>query len=191
VFLDPQNLRYNCYSYFSSSDILLGNSTALSEDVIRRQLITQVPNDNSKISFRYSILVKQYAISDEAYKYWQIVKQNSEQTGNLFDPQPAQLYGNIQNNADAAEPVIGYISASTLSEKRIFIRQAQLKVKKEPIFRSICDEIVIDPDDAAQYLSDGTYLPAYFISGGFLVIAPPPCVDCRLQGGTTTKPDYW
>jgi hypothetical protein len=123
IFITPEEMRYVCFKYFNSNAILISSSGSLGEDVISQFLLTRIPNDNSKINPRYSILVKQYALTPEAYQYWQIVKQNSEQTGNIFDPQPSQLYGNIRNVNRPDEPVIGFVSASTVSQQRIFIRQ--------------------------------------------------------------------
>jgi hypothetical protein len=191
LFIEPEKMRFACYKEFHSNAVLIGTSGTLGQDLISSFPLAQIPNDNSKISFRYSMLVKQFALTAEAYQYWQIVKQNSEQTGNLFDPQPAQLYGNIHCVSNPGEPVIGFLTASTVSEKRIFIRQSELNVINYPD-TDFCDEEFIDPANASEYLSDGTYMPAYYrMSDGFLAIAPRDCVDCRLAGGTTMRPSFW
>jgi hypothetical protein len=191
LFIGPEKMRFACYKEFPSNAVLIGTSGTLGQDVISSFPLAQIPNDNSKVSFRYSMLVKQLALTAEAYQYWQIVKQNSEQTGNLFDPQPAQLYGNIHCISNPGEPVIGFVTASTVSEKRIFIRQSELNVINYPD-TDFCDEEFIDPATASEYLSDGTYMPAYYrMSDGFLAIAPRDCVDCRLAGGTTMRPSFW
>jgi hypothetical protein len=189
IFIGPDEMRYACFKYFPSHEILVASSGALGADVISDFLLTRIPNDNSKINPRYSMLVKQYALTADAYQYWQIVKQNSEQTGNIFDPQPSQLYGNIKNVNRPDEPVIGYLSASTVAEKRIFIRQSQLDEIKYPN-NEFCKEIFISPSQAPEYLASGRLMPAYFTQGA-LAIAPAVCVDCRLSGGSTAKPPYW
>ena len=189
IFITPDEMRFACFRNYPSEEVLISSSGALGSDVISDFLLTRIPNDNSKISFRYSMLVKQYAITADAYAYWQIVKQNSEQSGNIFDPQPSQLYGNIHNVNDPLEPVIGYLSASTVTEKRIFIRQSQLTNIKYPD-NEFCNPIFINPSEAAEWLITGRLMPAYFTQGA-LAIAPRECVDCRLAGGTTEKPSFW
>jgi hypothetical protein len=192
VFLTPEQTKYNCWQHWNSTDIILGSSAALTNDVITNQVLTVVPNDNSKIRVRYSILVKQYALTPEAYEYWQQLKQNSEQTGNIFDPQPSQLVGNIHDLDDPGRPVMGYISATSITEKRMFIRLLELSVRQEENSTAACDERVIDASQAAEFLSNSNqYRIAYFVTGGGIGIARPRCVDCTLQGGITTKPDYW
>lgn len=191
VFLNTDELRYQCYKYFTSSNIVIGNSSALSEDNIRRMRIAVVPNDNTKITHRYSMLVKQYALTPEAYKYWQILQSNTEQNGNLFDPQPAQLRSNIHSTSNPDEPVVGYLSISNVTEKRIFIRYGQLRNRRESSFLQMCKETFIDPEMAPVYFNGTNMKPAYFSRSQGLAIAPDVCVDCRLQGGTTAKPPYW
>ena len=191
VYLTDEQMRYNCYKYYNSTDIILGSSTALSDDVIKSRLINIVPNDNSKISVRYSILVKQFALTQEAYNYWQMLKQNSEQTGNVFDPQPSQLVGNIHSITDPGRPVLGYVSASSVSEQRLFIRWQDLEDRRDPQAGMRCDEKFISFEQAAEYLTDREkYRIAYFTQGA-IVIARMLCVDCTLRGGTNVKPTYW
>ena len=191
VFLPDDSLRATCYKTFNSTDILIGSSAALDGDVITRQLLQKVPNDNSKISYRYSIGVRQFVLTAEAYQFWTILKQNSEETGSIFGPQPSMLKSNIHCTTDPDEPVIGYLSASSVKTKRIFIRNLDLTDRKDQI-NTQCKPIFInDPDSVAYYLSDGSRLPAYFVSGGTLAVANNICVDCRLQGGITKKPSFW
>ena len=191
VFIQPDEYRTTCYKTFYSKDVLVGSSAALSSDVISHLRINSIANDNSKISDRYSILVKQYALTSDAYQYWIILKQNSEQTGGLFDPQPSQLKGNIHCAEVPDEPVIGYISASSVQGKRIFINNTELSDRKETIYSVLCKETLVARDSAAYYLQDGSFLPAYYISNGPLAIAPKFCVDCRLGGGVTARPPFW
>jgi hypothetical protein len=192
IFIEPQDYRFTCYKYFNSNAIVVGASTSLKDDVIRRGLITMVPNDNSKIAVRYTILVKQYALTAGAYKYYQLIKNNSEQTANIFDPQPSQLQGNIHCLTNSGEQVLGYMTASSVTEYRIFINQVELKDRKQTIYASVCEVILLnDPVSIVEFLSTGRFLPAYFQGSGTLAIAAPICVDCRLQGGTVDKPPYW
>jgi hypothetical protein len=191
IFLNPDQYRYQCFKFYHSTNICIANSSALGDDVIRRARITKMPNDYSKVAYRYSILVKQYSLTPQAYKYWQTLLANTEQGGNIFDPQPAQLKSNIRNVADTSEPVIGFVSISNYTEKRLFIRATQLRYRPPQPYFDACSVNVISPSTASVYLSDGLNLPAYFVTGGGLAIAPAICVDCRLQGGTNIKPPYW
>lgn len=191
VFLLPDQYRYQCFKFYHSTNIAIANSASLTDDVIRRARVTVIPNDYSKIAYRYSILIKQYALTPEAYKYWQVLQANTEQNGNIFDPQPAQLKSNIHNVSDPNEPVIGFVSASIFSEKRIFIKGTQLQHRPAVPYADMCPVQYPDPSQWEELMGNGMNLPAFFTRGQILAVAPAICVDCRLQGGTTEKPSYW
>ena len=82
---------------------------------------------------------------------------------------------------------MGYVSASSIETKRIFVtsedvkpwyytgRQCELKVLAAPAFPG---NIGMLPVGVAGF-------PPVFSW------AEVNCVDCRLDGGTTTKPSFW
>lgn len=191
VFLEADQLKFRCWKHYSSTNIVLGNSSTLSEDVINRNRIAIVPNDNTKIAHRYSILVKQYSLTAEGFKYWQILQANTEQNGNFFDPQPAQLRSNIHNVNDPNEPVVGFVSVSTFSEKRIFIRGTELIHRPASRFATLCEPQFIGSQDPAPFLNGTGLKPAFISRSQGLAIAPAVCVDCTIQGGSLIKPSYW
>jgi hypothetical protein len=87
--------------------------------------------------------------------------------------------------------VIGYISASTVTKKRIFIHNYEVAPWGYATDERICPPIITVPDSAIYYLQDGKLGPAYFVTGGGLAVAPVICIDCRIKGGSTVKPAYW
>ncbi len=126
TFRDPLKHVYQCFGGDTSHVITLGTSSGLAKDVIYQQLINVIPSDAEKIGVKYSILVKQYALTKDANDYWNLLKKNTEQLGSIFDAQPSASIGNIHNVNRPTEPVIGYISAGTITQQRIFIAKAQL-----------------------------------------------------------------
>jgi hypothetical protein len=119
------------------------------------------------------------------------VKQSSQQTGDIFDPQPSQVKGNIHCTNNPEEPVIGFITASSVTEKRIFINNGEIKEREGPNGELLCEEFFVNRDSALYYLRGGDYLPAYYVTNGPLALAKPACVDCRVRGGVIAKPSFW
>jgi len=189
-FRDPSQLTNVCYNTAASTDILLGTSAQLSSDQIEDAPITTIYDGSDELNARYSILVKQYALTKEAYDFWQLLRRNTSQVGGLFDSQPSQLIGNLHCVNNPMEPVIGFVSASTVTTQRIFIRRSELRAWNSTSEALVCAPRIIS-DSVQYYLSDTSLAPAYFLSGGALAIAKKICVDCRRHGGTTTKPSYW
>ncbi|MGZ3752414.1 MAG: DUF4249 domain-containing protein, partial [Mucilaginibacter sp.] len=117
----PQEQINSCYKTDQSHQVLLGTTAKLGKDVIFMQPINFVDAASGKISYVYSVQLRQYALTADAYNYWQILKKNTEQLGSIFDAQPSTAQGNIHCTSNPGEPIIGYISASTISRKRIYV----------------------------------------------------------------------
>lgn len=200
VFLSPADQTYTCWSSLSSGSIIIGNTTALSEDRVSYQPIQKLTHPDERVSFKYSILVRQYGLPEEAWQFWNTLRKNTELTGTLFDPQPSLLPGNITCISDPSEKVIGFITAGEIAEKRIYIKNNEL-TNWEVLSDSSCLAILPESvDESLVYLaSDTSYGPAYFKeqfppapSGPRkLAVAKKTCLDCRRKGGITIKPIFW
>ena len=192
---DPRQI-HKCWTTIPSSHIVVGTSLNLSQDVISLQPVNFIPFNDVRLTVRYSILVNQYALSGDAYNYWLLIQNNSQNLGGLFDLIPSQLNSNIQCITNPNEPVIGYISASTIQQQRIFITNSQVSGWDtiEPYNECSPKTIPTDTSNFAIYnYPDTSYAPWYF-TGDFipaLIIIKKYCVDCRTQGGTTSKPSFW
>ena len=191
------NQTYDCWRSVNSSDILIGSTVALSQDVISKAPITIVPKNSQKISIKYSILVKQYALTQDAYQYFSILKKNTENLGSIFDAQPTQLAGNIHSVKKPDEVVIGYFTASSVTQKRLFITKYDVRdwlfidTNLDCDVKSIGHYPAPDPRFFVYDYPDTTYFPYYFCGATCLMIARRECVDCRVRGGTNQKPSYW
>ena len=190
----PIDQKYNCWSSANSTEILVGTSIALSDAVINKAPIATVLQNSVKINLRYSILVKQYAITEGAYQYFSILKKNTESLGSIFDAQPTQLIGNIHSLKNPDEVVIGYFTASSVQQKRIFINKGEVTNWNYVYQGQECNLITID-QNATNYLlytyPDPDYSAYYFSGVTGLAINKVSCLDCTLQGGTNHKPSYW
>ena len=116
----------DCWQSDTSSTIVLGSSAKLKQNVIANQPIISIPSYSEKVGDKYSILVRQYALSVNAYNFYVNIKKNTEQLGSIFDALPSDIQGNIHSVSNPAEPVIGYISIGSTTSKRIFISNSNL-----------------------------------------------------------------
>lgn len=193
---DASNQVYNCWVTQHSTNVLTATTLQLGSDVISYTPLTVIPDSASRLGIRYSINVFQYALTEDAYRYWEVVKKTTQQTGSIFDLQPSQLPGNIHNTTNANEPVLGYMSAGSITQKRIFIDNNQLNnfVFLNEYYRQLCVQTNGD-QDPNNYLHwtylDTTYSPYYFITPGIIAVQKTPCLDCRRLGGTNVKPNFW
>jgi len=192
VLRPPSQQIFECWPTDTSTNILIGTSQNLSQDVIYRQPITTVSIGTEQISVLYSINIYQYVISEEAFNYWQLMKKNTEQLGSLFDVQPSQTAGNIHCLSNPAEPVVGYISVSSVTQQRIFINNSDLPYWGY-IFPYECDStITVAPDKISQVFQDSVlWIPVTININGSVVGATPECADCRYGGFSNQKPSFW
>jgi hypothetical protein len=183
-----------CYRTEVSNNILTASTEDFAEDRITNREVIFLPKGSEKLRLMYSILVKQYALSKEAFEYWEQLKVNTETLGGLFDPQPSRVKGNITSEADANEPVIGYFDGGGVAEKRIFIKREDLPehLSRFPV-ESACIEETI-PAARVHELA-GTYMITNAVYNGPEIVAynytTPLCADCTLLGGVTQKPEFW
>jgi hypothetical protein len=190
---------YTCFGNKISNTIVITSTSKLSQDVVSELPLTDIPASSQKISMRYSILVRQYALSKQAYGFWENLKKNTEQLGSIFDALPSEIMGNIHNVGNAAEPVIGFIEAGTVTTKRIFIDREQLPedwVTEYPKGCSLDTALYKNKygnDEVQQILVPKLALPIYALGDlpivGFLR-SSFECADCTLTG-TKKQPDFW
>lgn len=183
---------YNCWNSENSTSIFIASSIDLKEDVIFQYPLNYIQAGLERLRIKHSTLVKQRALTKEAYEYYESLKNNTENLGSLFDPQPFQLTGNIRNENNPEEPVIGYFSASTISEKRIFIRGGELPFFSTTPYVS-CEMDTIMFSDLEEQRDVLLLIDEFYSESGFLIgylMGTPFCVDCSIRG-STVRPDFW
>jgi hypothetical protein len=183
-----------CWQSETSPRIALGTSARLSEDIIYQYPLLVVPANSEKHQIRYSVLVKQYGLTREGYDYWQNLKRNTEERGTLFDPQPSQMSSNIRSVNNPEEPVMGFFSAGSVAEKRIFIRRNQLPIGWLRItgYETCQIDTLTYVDNPPEVLEEKTFPVFGQIlgpAGGYLT-SDVYCVDCRLRGDNK-QPAFW
>ncbi|MFC7774284.1 DUF4249 domain-containing protein [Flavobacterium sp. GCM10027622] len=108
-----------CYSTAKSQEILISN-TALNSTNNTVDLIRFIKVDDYKIANRYSIKVTMYNESQESYNFYDALKKISSTGSLLSQNQPGFFSGNIKNQANPTEKVIGFFDVAHISTQRIF-----------------------------------------------------------------------
>ena len=211
------NEIYQCWGNDTSSTVVIGSSAKLATDVISNQPVTFVNSTSEKLGSKYSIIVRQYALTSDAFKFWTNLKTITEQLGSIFDAQPTQINGNIHSVTNPSEPVIGYLSAGSTSSKRIFITNQQLPAwamtpaypdcKLDSLYLYFLPPggvVAVNQENEYFNYNKGAKYNTQLIPVGAIIVIPkigpdhiighsgalPACVDCTLRG-TNKQPAFW
>lgn len=173
-----------CY-ITSAVDGFYSSSTAnLQVNEKKRIPLNYVSNHSPRLERKYSMLVRQYSLSDEAYIYFNTKKMEIQESGGLYQIQPAQTTSNLINSDDPAEKVLGYFWASSYSEKRIFAK---------PPFDFVIDSYCLPHSIDWEAISYAEKYPSFYITviDGIQLTAEDQCFDCTQSGGVMKTPAFW
>jgi hypothetical protein len=181
--------KFICYRTSQVPQIFILSTQDYSSNNYMNYKLQFVNDHTQKLLYKYSILIKQYSISETAYDFWKDLVKNSQESIGLFETQPAKVEGNIHNVLDVSDRVLGIFCVSSVTTKRINIlgRVPGLSFAEVPHCSGRIITGPIGPGGPYPiYLvyvtrSDGTQLNA---------IAEQECVDCTIKGGTTVIPSF-
>lgn len=190
----------HCWKTVNSKELLLASSVSLSQDIISRKKLKTIKANSFELAYKYSIIVKQYALEQEAFEYYVALKKNTEQSGTIFDPQPFTLSGNIHCLTNTEKPALGYLTATNLQAKRIFIDNSEVSPWMDDLF---CRPPFTVSRDSFDYffnkvlypgIAVGTGIEGVYDQYGELIAMKSEyeiCADCTVRGGITQKPNFW
>ncbi|CAM3466631.1 hypothetical protein AEQU2_02572 [Aequorivita lipolytica] len=202
VILTPREPEVICYSSEISTGITQTTTTELNENRVFRFPVRHLSKLDPKIQTRYSILVKQYVQSVDAFTFYKIVKELGSVESLLSQGQPGYVTGNMVSEANPDEKVLGFFEASSMTSKRIYFNYEDAGLEKPPyfvdcevLFLDYNDNTVLDNDpDERQILYDLISSNEYQIIGAnsrlIYRIVKSECSVCTYFS-SNVKPDFW
>jgi len=197
---ERQNEDKTCYATEKSNTIILTKTSGAGEDRVSDFGVRFLNQDNFIISHRYSILVKQFVLSREAYTFYEKLLDFSGSASLFSESQPGFINGNIFPEDGGTDRVVGIFEVSSVSEKRTFFNYVDFFPDAElPPFVDECrltsfelggEPSVFEPvkSKKVSYVNHITN-PLTGDLEGYIVV-PRVCGDCT-ELGSTTVPDFW
>ena len=192
---ETHNPYLYCWMHDVSRHINLHSSSNLSENLVKNVKLHEISIEDIRISYIYSILVKQWSLSDEAYHYFSTMKQYTEEDESLFAPILSDFQGNIRCISNPDKRAHGYVLASNVTTKRIFIYEENFKHMRSLYSEPFCiskgsDQKPWGLDPIEEWLSPWVIMRNQW--DGDETLYQWSCVDCRHTVGATKKrPDFW
>ncbi|WP_422860129.1 DUF4249 domain-containing protein [Flagellimonas sp. S174] len=204
VILEPKTEEQQvCYNTELSNTIILGDTENTNQNGLTRFPVRFISRDNFIISHRYSILVRQFAQTREAFAFYETLNEFSSQTESLFSQvQPGFLNGNIFSQEGESDNVVGFFEASSVTSRRIFFDYEDF-FPGEPLppYASDCsleftpDLLPSSPGGASPLVQAINSLRQKYVEATGddnrpFVLVNRPCGDCTALGSNVI-PEFW
>jgi len=194
VFRDPKDWVYSCWATYPSTNVIVASTLRLASDQVSMFPIYFVPKGSRKFSHHYRLIVQQHAITQQEFEFWQLIKKTTETLGGLFDPLPGAVLGNIHNDEDPIEPVLGYFSGGFAQEKTKYVGFLELPGNLRVIdpYDFDCTGRLLYLDQLDKILPTEVFVQQFGTPLMGYVVVDENCADCtKLYGGTNVKPEDW
>jgi len=184
-----------CYSTDYSTGIIQTATADLTDNRVFHFPVRFIDEDNPIFRERYSILVKQYTQSIEAYTFYNIINELGNVESLLSQGQPGYVAGNMTSVENANKKVLGFFEVSPVAYKRIYFSNDDFGLDQPPYFVD-CNRSSLnynnpleDRDILYQLLVNFNYQvleenhPIY-------VVVQAECSVCT-SFSSNVKPDFW
>jgi len=194
-----------CYTSLSQTKILQINIKENTVDAVLNFPIRFIPPEElHMLKEKYSIIVKQYSQSKDAYSFYKILDRLSSQESLLSEYQMGFVQGNMFPKK-INDKVVGFFDVTSIATKRIFFNFESLDMDEPPYFfpctywtlnyrdcrkeRPLIEYYGVDvvpPWDVITF----QLLEGYPYKAPIITFVNPECGDCS-KFSNPLKPDFW
>ena len=107
-----------CFQWYKGTELnILSDASINGKDILNQG----VGNSFIFTYGKHYLDISQISMTREAYQFWNIYSEQTNRTGDILDPLPATIRGNIVNAANQDEYALGYFSARAIFHKKLII----------------------------------------------------------------------
>ncbi|MVM35725.1 DUF4249 family protein [Spirosoma sp. HMF4905] len=110
--------RTQCWDIIPSTTISVFSDTYSNGGAITSRNVGQIPYYTENPAL---VEVRQSSLTADAYHYFSLLQEQTQNTGGLADGLPAALSGNVHNTANPQEKIVGYFTAGAISSVRYWL----------------------------------------------------------------------
>jgi hypothetical protein len=184
----PDSSTMVCWSIGLVKNIFTVSTNTLSQNTFIKYPLHFIDGHTSRLGILYSLLITQFTLSEQAFNYWEQLRVLVNEQGGLYEKQPLSVMGNLSNLTHPEKEVRGYFFAASASSVRKFYKEIP---GIELDFFDYCGEEILGYGGWKKFHYYDYPIYYYYNPIVGLRLIDAECVDCRLLGGTTIKPDFW
>lgn len=190
---------FACYQENASTNLMYATTIGSVENRIAEFPIRFVSEEGADLVYRYSILVRQFTISEAAYLFYKRLRENNESGGSLFDQQTGSVFGNIASTDNPDQAVLGFFEVSGVSAKRRFFDNAEFDDRLHlPSYRYCLDGLitvgntreVLEVYDSLMISGYIYYYSPFAVPPQIGIQSTRSCSDCSYYADPI-EPEYW
>lgn len=133
----PKDCCSDCFEVEESGNIVI-STFPLGNDKVSSRLFF-IEDDGYRFTGEYVTAITRYTLSRDAYLFFDLVNGQLEIDGEIFDPPPSTLRGNIVNIEDPDEIVVGYFHASDIARDTLVLDDSDFEaIVPLPVFENDC-----------------------------------------------------
>lgn len=170
--------RSECWELLYSKDINLFDDVYTNGGLLINQPVGHIPFYQASPCL---VEIKQFSLAPDAYRYFKLFVNQTQNAGGLADTPPTVLVGNVRNVANNDENVVGYFTASAVATKRIYLDRRDAEGSPPGLFRSLNDR---DPIQEGR----DSFVGINIVGGP---VRPPTAVCGPIDQRTPFKPEGW
>lgn len=118
--------RRTCFGTSKSNRLIQSTSAGLDSSPNENFQIHFLSKDNFAIAHRYSINITQYTQTQDAYSFYERLRDLSSLPNIFSRVQPGFLEGNITSESNPEEMTLGYFEVASVSEQRMYFNYEDL-----------------------------------------------------------------
>ncbi|WP_411030555.1 DUF4249 domain-containing protein [Spongiimicrobium sp. 3-5] len=197
-----QTEERTCYTTDLSNSIIITSTNSFTEDRVTRFPVRFINRNNYIMSHRYTILVKQFVQSPEAFTFFETLRDFSGSESLFSETQPGFFAGNVTSVDNRDEKVLGYFDIASVVERRLFFNYADFFPGEDlPPYIDPCN------DSAPPLVSrSGSCVLSVFVANNQIryltsnddaglgegphKVVPRVCGDCTVLGAIEV-PEFW
>ena len=196
------NPYYYCWGHDESHTLHIYTTEDLNVNSVRDHELFRIDKGDIRLGYIYSVLLKQWSLTADAYEYFRLMKLYTEESDGLFTPMPSDVRGNLTCTSNPEKGVRGYIIASDIKEKRLFVYEKDFKLDSEGYYvnKDCVDGEPNKEDESAEVVRDLEFkLKQGYVMYNYekvlnksVIWYTPECVDCRKTGNAIKeRPEWW